>query len=180
VSNSFSAQLLRNEIVRGLLGRCPCCGKGRMFGAFLKVNDRCDVCGEELYHHRADDFPAYVVILIVGHMLVPAVLSVETHYAPPYWVHLLLWLPPTLILTLGLLQPVKGAIVALQWRMGMHGFEEAKQARSRGEAARACRDGAEPTEHRQDIRHERCAVGDDEVPISKLGLTENDLLRLHA
>ena len=54
MSNSFSAQLLRNEIVRGLLGRCPCCGKGRMFGAFLKVKDHCDVCGEELYHLPAD------------------------------------------------------------------------------------------------------------------------------
>jgi uncharacterized protein (DUF983 family) len=100
-----------------------------MFGAFLKVKDGCDVCGEELHHHRADDFPAYIVILIVGHMLVPAVLTVETNYAPSYWVHLMLWLPPTLILTLGLLQPVKGAIVALQWRLGLHGFEAAKQAR---------------------------------------------------
>ena len=107
-----------------------------MFGAFLKVKDHCDVCGEELHHHRADDFPAYVVILIVGHLLVPAVLSVETNFAPAYWVHLVLWLPPTLILTLGLLQPVKGAIVALQWHMGMHGFEEAKLARAR--ASRIC------------------------------------------
>jgi uncharacterized protein (DUF983 family) len=69
------------------------------------------------------------VIFLVGHMLVPAVLSVETNFAPSYWVHLMLWLPPTLILTLSLLQPVKGAVVALQWRMGMHGFEEAKRAR---------------------------------------------------
>ena len=106
-----------------------------MFGAFLKVKDRCGVCGEELHHHRADDFPAYIVILIVGHMLVPAVLSVETNYAPSYWVHLMLWLPPTLILTLGLLQPVKGAIVALQWRLGLHGFEAAKQARDQHSCA---------------------------------------------
>ena len=48
------------DLRRGLLGRCPCCGKGRTFRAFLKVSDRCDVCGEELFHHRADDFPAYV------------------------------------------------------------------------------------------------------------------------
>jgi uncharacterized protein (DUF983 family) len=129
VSNSLSSRPLMPDFVRGLLGRCPCCGKGRMFGAFLKVKDRCEVCGEELHHHRADDFPAYIVILIVGHLLVPAVLSVETNFAPSYWVHLMLWLPLTHILTLGLLQPVKGAIVALQWHMGMHGFEEAKRAR---------------------------------------------------
>jgi uncharacterized protein (DUF983 family) len=129
VSNSLSLRPLMPDFVRGLLGRCPCCGKGRMFGAFLKVKDKCEVCGEELHHHRADDFPAYIVILIVGHVLVPAVLSVETNFAPSYWVHLMLWLPLTLILALGLLQPVKGAIVALQWHMGMHGFEEAKRAR---------------------------------------------------
>jgi uncharacterized protein (DUF983 family) len=127
--NLSAPRPLMAELARGLLGRCPCCGKGRMFGAFLKVKDRCEACGEELYHHRADDFPAYIVIFLVGHMLVPAVLSVETNFAPSYWVHLMLWLPPTLILTLGLLQPVKGAVVALQWRMGMHGFEEAKRAR---------------------------------------------------
>ena len=69
MSNSFSARLLRHEIVRGLLGRCPCCGKGRMFGAFLKVKDHCEVCGEELHHQSADDFPAYLVIVIVGLLL---------------------------------------------------------------------------------------------------------------
>jgi uncharacterized protein (DUF983 family) len=118
-----------SDLARGLLGRCPCCGNGRMFGAFLKVNDRCAVCGEELHHHRADDFPAYVVIFLVGHLVVPAVLFVETHFAPSYLTHLALWLPSVLILTIGLLQPVKGAIVVLQWRMGMHGFEEARKAR---------------------------------------------------
>jgi len=76
------------DLRRGLLGRCPCCGKGRTFRAFLKVTDRCDVCGEELFHHRADDFPAYVVILLLGHLLVPAALFVEARFAPSYWVHL--------------------------------------------------------------------------------------------
>src|SRR3954464_5869860 len=113
---------LKTDLWNGLRGKCPACGKGHMFRAFLKVADRCDVCGEELHHHRADDFPAYVVILIVGHLLVPPVLSVETNFAPPYWVHLVLWLPATLILTLGLLQLVKGAIVGLQSHMGLHGF----------------------------------------------------------
>ena len=137
VSNPQSAQPWMSDFARGLLGRCPCCGEGRMFGAFLKVNDRCDVCGEELHHHRADDFPAYIVIFIVGHLLVPSALSVETYFAPPYWVHLALWLPAILILTIGLLQPTKGVIVALQWRLGMHGFEHAKRARELGRVALA-------------------------------------------
>jgi uncharacterized protein (DUF983 family) len=114
---------------RGFRSRCPACGQGRMFGTFLKVNDACPACGEELHHHRADDFPSYLVIVIVGHIVVPLVLAVETHFAPPYWVHWTLWLPLTLGLTLGLLQPVKGAVVAAQWLLGLHGFEPAKKAR---------------------------------------------------
>jgi uncharacterized protein (DUF983 family) len=121
---------------RGLLGRCPCCGKGRMFGAFLKVNHHCPACGEELHHHRADDFPAYLVMLIVGHLVVPAALYVETDFAPSYWVHLALWLPLTLALAIGLLQPTKGAVVGIQWHLGLHGFERARTIGPRRVVAR--------------------------------------------
>jgi len=108
---------------RGFLGHCPNCGQGRMFRAFLKVADRCPVCGEALHHHRADDAPAYFVILITGHIVVPLVLAVEIAFAPPYWVHLVLWLPLIVGLAIGLLQPVKGAIVGWQWAQHMHGFD---------------------------------------------------------
>ena len=113
---------------RGLRGRCPACGRGHLFRAFLKVADRCDVCGEDFHHHRADDAPAYFVILIVGHVVVPVALAVEVAYAPPYWVHFALWAPLTIGMSLGLLQPVKGAIVAWQWATRMHGFETADHA----------------------------------------------------
>ncbi len=119
----------RESFLRGFSGRCPACGKGRMFRKFLKVNDSCPHCAEELHHHRADDFPAYLVIVIVGHILVPIVLAVETEFAPAYWVHALLWGPAVVGLTLGLLQPVKGAVVAMQWFLGMHGFEESRGRR---------------------------------------------------
>jgi uncharacterized protein (DUF983 family) len=137
MSASPSSRALLSDLAQGFLGRCPCCRKGRIFGAFLKVHDRCAVCGEELHHHRADDFPAYLVILIVGHVVVPMALYVETHFAPSYWIHLALWLPLTLGLSVGLLQPIKGAIVALQWRLGMHGFEYARKLR----ASSACAGG---------------------------------------
>jgi uncharacterized protein (DUF983 family) len=114
---------------RGLRGRCPACGEGRMFRAFLKVADQCPQCSEELHHHRADDFPAYLAIFITGHILVPIVLAVETHLAPPIWLSMTLWPAAALILALGLLQPVKGAVVAIQWYGGMHGFEAAKKRR---------------------------------------------------
>jgi uncharacterized protein (DUF983 family) len=98
-----------------------------VFRAFLKVRDRCDACGEELFHHRADDLPAYLDMVIVGHVVVALLLHVEMLYAPPIWVHMALWVPLTLILSLGLLQPIKGAVVALQWHFGMHGFRGARR-----------------------------------------------------
>jgi len=101
-----------------------------LFRAFLKVNDVCPRCGEELHHHRADDFPAYLVIAIVGQILVPIVLSVETHVAPPVVVSMVLWPSIALIMALGLLQPVKGAVVAVQWFGGLHGFDAAKKQRA--------------------------------------------------
>lgn len=115
---------------RGFWGRCPHCGRGHIFRAFLKVSDRCPSCGEELLHHRADDFPAYIVIVIVGHIMVPLVLVAETNYAPPYWLSMMLWPALTMVLGLALLQPVKGAIVGLQWALGMHGFEQSKKLRA--------------------------------------------------
>ena len=122
--------MIRQAMQRGFFGRCPKCGQGKMFRAFLKVADNCPVCGEPLYHQRADDFPAYIVIVLVGHIVVPLVLMVETEWAPPTWVHMLIWPALVAVMTLGLLQPVKGAIVALQWVLGMHGFEDAARARS--------------------------------------------------
>jgi uncharacterized protein (DUF983 family) len=123
---------LWSDLLRGLRGKCPSCGRGRLFRAFLKVADDCPACGEELHHHRADDFPAYLVILIVGHVLVPLVLWAEVRYALSLATHMAIWIPATLLMTLGLLQPVKGTIVALQWHAGMHGFAEARKARAAG------------------------------------------------
>ena len=120
---------LYQAMMRGFRCRCPNCGKGHLFGKYLKVADQCEECGEEFHHHRADDLPAYLVIMVVGHVIVPAVLAVEVAYSPPYWLHALIWLPLTLVSSLGLLQPTKGAIVGLQWQTGMHGFEAARTRR---------------------------------------------------
>jgi len=115
---------------RGFKMKCPHCGEGHLFGRFLKVVDHCDACGESYSAQRADDLPAYLVIVIVGHAVVPALLALETAYAPPYWLHALIWLPITLISSLALLQPVKGSVVGLQWQIGMHGFQESKRRRA--------------------------------------------------
>ena len=107
---------------RGFIGRCPNCGEGKLFRAFLKVDDHCSVCAQDFSAHRADDLPAYLVIVIVGHLLVPVILWIETDYAPAVWLQLAVYLPFTLIASLALLQPVKGAVVGLQWAFRMHGF----------------------------------------------------------
>jgi uncharacterized protein (DUF983 family) len=113
---------------RGFRGRCPRCGEGKLFRAFLKVDDHCSVCGLDFTPHRADDLPAYLVIVIVGHIVVPLALMIETNYSPPVALQLAIYLPATLIASLLLLQPVKGAVVALQWALRMHGFDEQNPA----------------------------------------------------
>ncbi len=107
---------------RGAGGKCPACGKGALFKKFMKVTDACAYCGAALYHQRADDAPPYFTIFIVGHILVPLVLIVERVWQPSYLVHAALWLPMTLGLTFALMPIVKGAVVGLQWALGMHGF----------------------------------------------------------
>jgi uncharacterized protein (DUF983 family) len=97
-----------------------------MFRAFLKVADRCAVCGEEFHHHRADDLPAYLVIVLVGHVMVGVLLLAESLKLFSYWVEVSIFVSLTLILALVLIQPMKGLVVAMQWHLGMHGFAQAK------------------------------------------------------
>jgi uncharacterized protein (DUF983 family) len=115
---------LWTAVKRGFRGRCPRCGEGKLFRAFLKVDDHCSVCQLDFTPHRADDLPAYLVIVIVGHIVVPMILWIETDYSPSVPLQLSIYLPLTLILSLALLQPVKGAVVAVQWALRMHGFDE--------------------------------------------------------
>ncbi len=114
---------LVQAMMRGLKGRCPACGEGKLFRAFLKVNNHCPHCREALYHQRADDLPAYLTIVVVGHIVVPAMLYVEKAYAPALWLHAAIWLPMTVILSLLFIQPIKGATVGMQWAAYMHGFD---------------------------------------------------------
>jgi uncharacterized protein (DUF983 family) len=115
---------LWSAMKRGFRGRCPRCGEGKLFRAFLKTANSCSACGLDFTPHRADDLPAYLVIVIVGHIVVPLALSIETHFSPPVLLQLAIYLPLTLVLSLVLLQPVKGAVVGLQWALRMHGFDE--------------------------------------------------------
>jgi len=108
---------------RGTLCKCPNCGQGHMFSAYLKVAETCDNCGEELYHHRADDFPPYIAIMIVGHLLVGIMLHMEMTWHVHPMVYLYTMVPLAVILPLAILPSIKGAIVGLQWASRMHGFD---------------------------------------------------------
>ncbi len=116
------ARPLWPAIKRGFLCRCPNCGEGRLFRSFLKIVDSCEKCGEEMYHHRADDLPAYLVVVVVGHIIIGAFMGVEATSTLSTWQHLAIWVPLTIALALGLLRPTKGAVVGLQWALYMHGF----------------------------------------------------------
>lgn len=113
---------LSTSIKRGLLGRCPRCGQGKLFRAFLKPFDNCPVCHEDFTHHRADDLPAYLAIVIVGHVAVGGFMMTDQSVSWSSWLHLAIWTPITLIMTLAIIQPIKGAVIGWQWAARMHGF----------------------------------------------------------
>ncbi len=108
---------------RGLACRCPACGQGRLYRAYLKVADRCEVCGTELHHHRADDAPPYFTIFLVGHFVIAALLAFDEFWPDaPIWLHALLWSAFVVASSLWLLPLVKGALIGFQWANRMHGF----------------------------------------------------------
>jgi uncharacterized protein (DUF983 family) len=108
---------------RGFLCRCPNCGKGALFNGYLKPVLACGVCGEDMSHQRADDAPPYFTIVVVGHVIVPIMTTVFLMTELSVMTHLAIWLPLTLVMTLALLRPIKGALIALQWALYMHGFD---------------------------------------------------------
>ncbi len=107
----------------GFLCKCPNCAKGRLFGRFLKVVPNCAVCGFDFSESDTGDGPAVFIVLIVGFVVTFAALLVEVKYTPPYWLHAVLWLPLMLGLSIGLLQPFKGLLLAIQFH---HGAAEAR------------------------------------------------------
>jgi uncharacterized protein (DUF983 family) len=103
---------------RGAMNRCPVCGVGEVFRGYLAVVPECRHCHAPLGRVRADDAPPYFTIFIVGHLLLPGVFMVERAYAPPMWLHMVVWLPLFTVACLALLRPIKGATVGLMLRLG--------------------------------------------------------------
>ncbi|QDL90737.1 DUF983 domain-containing protein [Paroceanicella profunda] len=114
---------LRPALARGWKRRCPACGGGTLFKGYLAVRRSCPVCAEELYHHRADDGPAWATIVIVGHLVAPVMLIVYSTFRPEPWLMAVGLSLGFLCITLYLLPRIKGMFVAFQWSRRMHGFD---------------------------------------------------------
>lgn len=110
---------------RGIVGRCPSCGKGSLFSGYLALAPRCDACGLDYNFADSGDGPAVFVILVAGFLIVGGALIAEILYSPPYWLHALLWGTLAVLLPLVLLRSFKGVLIALQFR---HKAEEGKLA----------------------------------------------------
>ena len=110
-------------ISTGLRGRCPRCGRGHLFKGFLSLKPQCEVCGLEYAFADSGDGPAFFVMSIVGFVVVALALWVEFAYEPPLWVHMVLWLSLTVVLSLVLVRPFKGVLIALQFQ---HRAEEGR------------------------------------------------------
>ena len=107
----------------GLAGHCPRCGHGRLFTGFLAVVSRCEACGLDLSAQDSGDGPVALIILLVGFVVVIAALIVEVRYGWPVWLHLLVWLPLSVLLCLAMMRPLKGILIALQYKHRRHEFD---------------------------------------------------------
>lgn len=111
-------------IRRGFRRRCPNCGDAPLFEGYLRVRDRCAACGEDFHHHRADDGPAYLTILVVGHIMAPIILVAYDRFRPDPLVLATVLGTACVALSLWLLPRLKGVVVGIQWARRMHGFGE--------------------------------------------------------
>ncbi|WP_228847968.1 DUF983 domain-containing protein [Halocynthiibacter styelae] len=113
---------IKPALLRGWRRRCPNCGSGPLLQGYLKVRDTCPNCEQELHHHRADDGPAYLTILIVGHLMVPLIMFVFETFRPEPLVLATIFTVVCVAMSLYLLPRLKGIVVSYQWAKRMHGF----------------------------------------------------------
>ncbi|WP_193141596.1 MULTISPECIES: DUF983 domain-containing protein [unclassified Meridianimarinicoccus] len=120
--DSLTERNTGRAIRRGLMCRCPNCGKGKLFQGYLKVVDRCAECGEDLSHQRADDGPAYLTILVVGHLMGVLIHVMFVQLRPSPMMMATVLSVACVALSLFLLPRMKGLVVGVQWARRMHGF----------------------------------------------------------
>jgi len=118
-----AARPLLRSVGRGFRKRCPNCGQGALVVQYLRPTSACPACGTGFDHIRTDDFAPWLTILILGHLLLPAAITVERLWYPPLWVHFLLWVPIGVEMVIVALPRAKGAALGLMWSLGLRGDE---------------------------------------------------------
>lgn len=121
---SFPRQGKVQSIKTGLQRKCPSCESGRIFAGYLQLAKECPNCKAPVGEIRADDFPPYLTIFIVGHIIIPALVYVEANYHLSMTTQMILWPTAALVLSLSLLPILKGAVVGFMWSIGMKGNEQ--------------------------------------------------------
>lgn len=111
-------------ILRSLTGRCPACGRGKLFKSYIRQVDACESCKEPLGHLRADDAPPWLTILVVGHIVVPLAYWIEREHELPEWVSMTLWPTLAMLLVAIILPRAKGVFLAILWSTGAPGSEK--------------------------------------------------------
>jgi uncharacterized protein (DUF983 family) len=112
----------KSAVLRGLAGRCPSCARAPLFARRLTPVDHCPACGQDWSAQRADDFPAYLVILILGHVIVPVVVLANLTWDWPEGLQMVLWPSLAAVLAIAMIRPAKGAVIGAQWALRMGGF----------------------------------------------------------
>lgn len=133
LATSYLPHALSEGMMRGVRGKCPRCAGAPLFAKFLKPVARCRACGQDWSLHQADDFPPYVSIFLTGHLMAPVIIALAMETSVPLWVMMAIALVLASLLMISLLQPAKGAIIAMQWWLGLAGFAGAS---GKDEAAR--------------------------------------------
>ncbi len=112
------------SIKAGFKRKCPSCEQGKIFAGYLRLENQCPHCAAPIGEISADDFPPYLTILFVGHLVVPALLLVEINYHPPLFFQMIFWPTLAMVLSLCLLPVLKGAVVGFMWSLGIKGDEQ--------------------------------------------------------
>lgn len=116
------ARSMTQAAKRGFSCKCPNCGEGKIFDGFLKIKDACDECSEDLFHHRADDLPAYLNIFVVGHVVIGAMMVFMTWKLLGMWATMFATIFLCIAAAFVMMRPLKGMVVGIQWALRMHGF----------------------------------------------------------
>lgn len=114
-------------LLRGLRGCCPRCGEASLFRKWLKPVDTCPNCAQDWSVQQADDFPAYIGIFVVGHLLAPIVIMMISTFGMSAWLTLAIILPVSVVMLIAMLQPVKGAVIGMLWWWGVGAFKQERR-----------------------------------------------------